>query len=294
MFKLVDGVLQLVIKYGAVGHHNHRVKQLLALVVVERRQLVGGPGDGVGLTRARAMLGQVLLARAFLTAGRHQPIDQIPLVIARKDQALLSSFLSLPVLLTADLQVDETADDLQQVSRGQHLVPEIVRGVAVAVLGGIVARTALCCPPVKRQKARGIPRQSRGHVRLVLAHRKVDQRPPLKGQQRLRLVGCRVFGQAGFLVLLNGVLHRLLEFALQLQGDNGNAVQKQHQVDTPRLGLGAGFLKMGLGGIGAVDQLRHHPQNIARVHRLGIRVQAMVGFELAELKSGGFVAQLVA
>ena len=190
--------------------------------------------------------------------------------------------------------MDETADNLQQVGRGQHLVPEIVRGVAVAVLGGIVARTALGRAPVKRQKARITPLQPGGHVGLVLAHRKVDQRPPLKGQQRLRLVGCRVFGQAGFLVLLNGVLHRLLEFALQLQGDNGNAVQKQHQVDTPRLGLGAGFLKMGLGGIGAVDQLRHHPQNIARVHRLGIRVQAMVGFELAELKSGGLIPQLVA
>lgn len=48
VFKLVDGVLQLLVQYIAVRHHNDGAEQLVALGVIELGQLVGGPGNGVG------------------------------------------------------------------------------------------------------------------------------------------------------------------------------------------------------------------------------------------------------
>ena len=51
---------------------------------------------------------------------------------------------------------------------------------------------------------------------------------------------------------------------------------------------------MGLGRVGAVDQLGHHAQDVALVHGLRVGVQAVIGLELAELEGGGLVAQLVA
>ena len=56
MLELVDGVLQLLIQHGAVGNHDHRVEEALAGLVVQRGQLMGRPGDGVGFARAGAVL----------------------------------------------------------------------------------------------------------------------------------------------------------------------------------------------------------------------------------------------
>ena len=87
----------------------------------------------------------------------------------------------------------------------------------------------------------------------------MDQRPALEGEQRFRLLGDRVLGQPGALILFDGVVHRLLEFRFQLQGGNRQAVDEQHQIDPPGLGLLAGLGQMLLGDIGAVDQLRYDP-----------------------------------
>ncbi|MNJ80453.1 hypothetical protein D3C77_788400 [compost metagenome] len=49
MLELVDGVLQLLIQHGAVGDHDHRIEQALTGIVVQRSELMRGPGDGIGL-----------------------------------------------------------------------------------------------------------------------------------------------------------------------------------------------------------------------------------------------------
>ena len=118
--------------------------------------------------------------------------------------------------------------------------------------------------------------------------------PRLKVSRGSGLLVAGVLGEAGHPVLLDGVLDRLLELALQLHRDDGDAVQEEHEIDAPRLGLGAGLGEVGLGGVGAVDQLGHHAQDVAFVHGLRLRVQTMVGLELAELEGGRLVAKLVA
>ena len=52
MFKLVDGILQLPVKYHPVGHDDHRVKDLDVLIIVQTDKPVGKPPDGVTLPTA--------------------------------------------------------------------------------------------------------------------------------------------------------------------------------------------------------------------------------------------------
>ena len=169
--------------------------------------------------------------------------------------------------------------------------------------GGSLPAPPSCGAPVEGEEVRLRAREASGHVRLVLTDGEVNERAPLEGEQGLGLVGRGVLGQARLLVLLDGVLDRLLELALQLHRDDGDAVQEQHEVDAPRLGplpfaQTAGLFEVGfgraLGDMRAVDQLGHQAQDVALVHGLGLGVQAMLGLELAELKGGGLVAQLVA
>ena len=51
---------------------------------------------------------------------------------------------------------------------------------------------------------------------------------------------------------------------------------------------------MRVGGVGAVNQLRHHAQDVGLVHVEGFGVQAVIGLELAELEGARLVAQFVA
>ena len=46
-------------------------------------------------------------------------------------------------------------------------------------------------------------------------------------------------------------------------------------------------------GVGAVNQLGNHAEDVAVVHRQRIGVQSVLGFELAHFKAGRLVAQFV-
>ena len=56
--ELLDGVRDLLVEDQAVGHHDDGVEHPLA-VVLQADQLVGQPGDGVGLAAARRVLDEV-------------------------------------------------------------------------------------------------------------------------------------------------------------------------------------------------------------------------------------------
>ena len=52
LLELLDRVLQLPVEYAPVGDHHDGIEQALGRgVLVERSQLVGKPGDGVGFAR---------------------------------------------------------------------------------------------------------------------------------------------------------------------------------------------------------------------------------------------------
>jgi len=81
----LHSLLQLGIQYGAVGDDDDRVENSLILVIMQRGQPVGGPGDGVGLAGAGAVLDQVFVPRPFGAGGGHQAVDGIPLVETGED-----------------------------------------------------------------------------------------------------------------------------------------------------------------------------------------------------------------
>ena len=64
VFDLVDRVLELLVEHQAVGNDDDRIEDLLVLCVVEARQPVGDPGDGIALAAAGRVLDQIVGARA--------------------------------------------------------------------------------------------------------------------------------------------------------------------------------------------------------------------------------------
>ncbi len=71
MLYLIDGILELFVQVSPVRDHNHRRKDRLVLLVTEAGQLVGCPGNGIGLATACRMLDQVVLP-CPLISGRVQ------------------------------------------------------------------------------------------------------------------------------------------------------------------------------------------------------------------------------
>ena len=63
LLELLDGVLQLLVEHSAVGDDDNGIEQALVVagILVEAGQLMGKPGDGVGLARAGGVLHQIVL-----------------------------------------------------------------------------------------------------------------------------------------------------------------------------------------------------------------------------------------
>jgi hypothetical protein len=139
-----------------------------------------------------------------------------------------------------------------------------------------VAGAAVLGAPVEGQKESVLAGQAGGHGHLVLTHREMHQGTAPEGEQRLRLARDRVLHRAVPPVLAPGVLHRLLELALELQGGGGDAVDEQHQVQ-PRVVVPGPCVRR-------VRDLRHHAQAVGAVTRQRIGVHAVIGAEAAQIQ----------
>ncbi len=154
VLELVDGVLKLVIEHGAVGDHDDRVEHLLALLVVQRGELVRGPGDGVGLAGAGAVLERGTCARGL---PRGWPatsrLTRSHWWIAGEDQGFLGLAFARPSPPSRlDLQVDEAAEDLEQVVAGEAPRSTGSRWRSRPGPGQVVARAAVLVPRLKGRK----------------------------------------------------------------------------------------------------------------------------------------------
>ncbi|MNQ91431.1 hypothetical protein D3C85_1068120 [compost metagenome] len=280
MLELVDGVLQLAIEHGAVGDHDHRVEQPLPGLVVQRGELVGGPGNRVGLARAGAVLDQVASSRPLSAGGVDQRVDHFPLVIAREDHGLLGDRLAVEVFRGFLVQVQEAAQHLEPGIRLEQALPQVAAGVLAVVLRQRVAGTAVFAAQVERQEEGVLAGQLGGHRHLVLADGEMHQGAAFEGQQRLGLARQRVFDRAILAVLALGVFHRLLELAFQLQGGGGDTADEQHQIQARVVALSAvrGFTRMG-----RVRHFWYHAQAVALVALEGIRIHPVVGAEAAQI-----------
>ena len=231
------------------------------------------------------MLNQVFIAGAFHRGGDDQFVHHIPLMIARENQALAFVLQANGIFFFDDLQMHEARENFQQIVRQQHLIPQVAGGVVVGIFRDIVPRTAVMGAFVKRQEEGFIAIEFGRHKYFVLADGKVHQRPAFKGQQRLGLIGAGIFRQTRFLILRNGVLYRLLKFRLQFQRRYWQAIDEQHQVDTPFLRLYTCLFKYGARRMRAVNQLRYNAADILFVARQSFRIEIMFRLKLTQGKT---------
>ena len=225
-----DGLLQLRIQHGPVGHDNNAGKNGLVVLVVQGSQPVGRPGDGIRLAGTGGMLNQVVVARAvFGNMGHHLP-HRVKLVIARKYQAFLFDDLfravGLELLFLRDLQMDELLQDIHHAVLLENILPEIGRRIPFRIggisLAAVPSRAAAAL--VERQKNGVLACKLRGHPHFRVIHGKAAQNPFVELEA----------GLAGIAVvhpLRLGVIHGLAGvLVLQLKGENGDAVQDKHHI----------------------------------------------------------------
>ena len=217
--EIEQGVLQLAVDDIAVRHHNDRAEQLLVLVVVQFRQEVGGPGDGVGLARSGRVLDQELAPGALCPDGGLQLLRHVQLVIAREDDRL-----DLGLVLLGD-QI--TTQDFQPGVLGPDLFPQI--GCRVTKGAGRIALAPLI-PAIEGQEPGGLALQLGGHHDLGVRHRKMHQCAGRKTQQGFDLATLGR-GVAVKPVLRHSVIDALGEVGLQLHRGYGQAVEEEDQIN---------------------------------------------------------------
>ncbi len=191
---------------------------------------------------------------------------------AREDQ--LPGFVCIFGLF----QVDKAPQDVEPVVTLEHSFPKIAGAIAIGV-GGIAC--TLIVAQVEGQKARDCAFELGCHVDFVAADGKVHQRTTVEGEQWFFLAGGWVFGQAVILILANGVVYRLREISLELKCGDGNAVDKEHEVDAVLV-------------VQAIVYLAHHSTAHLCIALRELWIETVAGFELAKGETSVAILEAVA
>ena len=216
--ELVDGVLELLIEHDAVRDHDHTVEDALVVGVMQGREPMGQPSDGVALAAAGGVLDEIVVPRALPARGVHEHPHRLELMVAGEDHGLRPDSVAPFVALLVDLQVHEAGEDVEQAVALQHLFPQIGRATGPSRRIGRVAGRAVGSL-VEGQELRRLAGEPRGHEHGVGVRGEVGQRAALELEDRLARV-------AVALVLAARVLDGLAgERVLQLQRRHRNAVQ---------------------------------------------------------------------
>ena len=133
VFELVDRVLELLVEHDAIGDHDHAVEDALVGGIVQGREPMRQPTDGVALAAARGMLDEVVVPHALATRGVHQYAHRLELVVAGEDHGLRLDLAALIISFLVDLQVDEAGEEIEQAVTLQHLFPQVCRTVGPAL-----------------------------------------------------------------------------------------------------------------------------------------------------------------
>ena len=186
--------------------------------MLEADELVGQPGDRVGLTAAGGVLDQVALPHSVGGNIGEQLADDVELVVAGPD---LGGALA-PGPLVADLDdLGVVLEDVGQPVAGQDLLPQVLGlepfGVG-RVAGSVVPAT------VEGQEPRRPPGEVGAELGLLVVEGEVDDAAP-----ELKQLLARVAVAA---VLLDRIVDGLLgEVVLQLEGRDRQPVDEQGQVE---------------------------------------------------------------
>ena len=236
MFNLGNGVLKLLVQDRAVGDNDDAVEIGSAVFLAHSYELVSCPGNGIGFSRASAVLNQVRLARTFQTYGSQYVGDAFPLVKAGEKLIffkICTASCVLGFLLFGDNKAMKNA---QPVVFLQHLLPEIGDRVRV-VLSRRVAFSAVI-PPVEGQKISCMSRQLRSHADITVAHGEMNYGAALESQQRFRKPRLFIGRGSVFAVLGYGCFDRLGKVGFELDGSDGNSIDKKGQIQFVRFVFG--------------------------------------------------------
>jgi hypothetical protein len=272
LLELAHGGLELAVQHASVGDHHDRVEDPPVPRVVQRRQLVGEPGDGEALAASRRVLDEVALARPHRPRICDEPAHAVELLVAREDHEAPAG-LAAPVVLLLDL-VDELAHEVEYAVARPGLLPE-VRGCVARPRGwhGRVAGPAELAL-VEGQEARPRPVELGGDEDQVGVDGEVRQAAAVGEEGFARVTGGPV--------LANRVLDVLaVEEVLQLGGEEGDAVQEQHQVE----GVLAGR---------AVAELADGREEVRRVQPARVLVEAARRPEVREAELAAGILETVA
>ena len=215
--ELFDRVLDLAVEEDAVGDDDDRVEQRAALLL-DADQLVGQPGDRVGLAAAGRVLDEVAFADAGGGDVGQQLAHDVELVVARPDLAV--AFLAALSALEFDA-LGVVFDDVGEAVAGERLFPEVVglEPVGVGRVAGAVVPAA-----VEGQEPGGFALQVGAEADLVIVDGEVGEAAAL-GEEGLARVAVAA-------VLLDGVLDGLFgEAVFELEGGGGQAVDEEAEVE---------------------------------------------------------------
>ena len=199
-----DRVPDLLVEEDSIGHDDNGVEGFL-LPVLQPNELVGEPGDRVGLAAASRMLDQVPLARPLLGGVGQEFPHHVKLMIAWEDLGSLL-FARLVVLTLDDLGV--ILKDVGQSLGSENPFPEVIRLESVGI--GRIARP-IVPPLVERQEPRALALQVGAKPDLMIVHGEVSN-ATAKLEDEFAWV-------AVTLILLDGIFDGLLgEAVLEFKG----------------------------------------------------------------------------
>jgi hypothetical protein len=164
LLELAHRRLELAVEHAPVGDDHDRVEDAAIDRIVQRRELVGEPGDGEALAAPGRVLDEIPLPCPARTRVGDELAHAVELLV-REDQEAPAG-LAAPVVLFLDL-VDELAHEVEHAVARPGLLPEV--GGRVAPAGGRHGRVAGAAelPLVEGQEARLRPGELRGDVDQV-------------------------------------------------------------------------------------------------------------------------------
>lgn len=229
MFKAVDRVLQLGVEHNAVGDNYDRIENRLVLVVVQRREAIGGPRDRVRLAAACRMFDEITAPDAVFLYVGYQPFDHVVLMKARENDLCLFDFSRDAVFDDLVFFFDvgyKPVTEIEQRLPFKHSFPKIRSRVAVGVggiaLAAVDARAVGTL--VERHKIGCAVFELSGHPRFVVIESKIDQKAVIGSETEFFAVAVRLVLHDSVFVILSG------ELAFEFERDNGYAVERQHHV----------------------------------------------------------------
>ena len=227
VFQAPDSVLQLPVDDDAVRDDDDIIEDDVIVGVVEGRQTMSQPGNGIRLPGASRVLDQIVLRRAVDGDVSENLADGVELMIARENQGFPALRLARQVvLLFLHFEEHELADQFQHGILSQDVFPHVGNTVLVRVngiaLAGVDARAVAL---IERQEEGVRPGEFRRHVDFVEVHSEIDEDTGLKAKEpRLRAA----FGP----VLIDSIVDGLPGgIALEFKAHDGQTVEENDEVD---------------------------------------------------------------